>query len=127
VHPRLHAQQPSTRTHPGNQNSDAEANPKKATSLRRTSATRKWSKRVTETSDAMDLEQSVFKLRSARAIASSLKRSAERSRRRKSPPYRSALSMLTFYINRGGRNLSPAERSKLERAKDELRKLFGRA
>jgi len=100
---------------------------KKAPSSQRTPGTRKWSKRVTETSDAMDLEKSVFKLRSARAIASSLKRSAERSRRRKAPPYRSALSMLTFYINRGGRNLPAAERHKLERAKDELRKLFGRA
>jgi hypothetical protein len=100
---------------------------RRAPRARRTLASRKWSKRVTETSDAMDLEPSVFKLRTPRAIASSLKRSAHRSRRRKTTPYRSALSMLTFYINRGGRNLKPAERNKLERAKDELRKLFGRA
>jgi hypothetical protein len=85
----------------------------------------KWSQRVTETSDAMDLQANVFK-RTPRAIAASLKRSAERSHRRKSPPYRSAMSMLTFYINRGGRNLSAAQRAKLEKAKDELRRLFGK-
>jgi hypothetical protein len=88
---------------------------------------RKWSKHVNETSDALDLEASVFKKPSARAIAASLKRSAERSRRRKATPYRSAVSMLTFYINRGGRNLSPATRRKLEDAKGELHKLFGKA
>ena len=89
--------------------------------------TRKWSARVTERSDAMTLEDSVFKQRSAAAIARSLKRSAERSHRRKSPPYRSAMSMLTFYINRAGKNLSPARRRTLDRAKDELRKAFGRS
>jgi hypothetical protein len=73
----------------------------------------------------MDLEPSVF-TRTPRAIAASLKRSVERSHRRKSPPYRSAMSMLTFYINRAGRNLSPAKRAKLEKAKAELRKLFGK-
>jgi hypothetical protein len=86
---------------------------------------KKWSQRVTDTSDAMDLEADVFK-RTPRAIATSLKRSAERSHRRKSPPYRSAMSMLTFYINRGGRNLSPTQRTKLEKAKIELRRLFGK-
>jgi ABC-type lipopolysaccharide export system ATPase subunit len=90
-------------------------------------STKRWSKRVTETSDALDLEASVFKQASARAIAASLKRSAERSKRRKSSPYRSALSMLTFYLNRGGTNISGTERRKLERAKAELRSLFGRA
>jgi hypothetical protein len=74
----------------------------------------------------MDLEPSVFK-RSASAIAASLKRSAERSHRRKTSPFRSAMSMLTFYINRGGKNISASQRQKLERAKDELRKAFGRA
>ncbi len=74
----------------------------------------------------MTLEDSVFKLRSPRAIAASLKRSAENSHRRKSTPYRSAISMLTFYINRGGRNLSAAQQRKLESAKNELRALFGR-
>jgi hypothetical protein len=78
-------------------------------------------------SDALDLEPGVFMQRSPRQIAESLKRSAERSRRRRSTPFRSAMSMLTFYINRGGRNLSRTRRQTLERAKDELRKLFGRA
>jgi hypothetical protein len=88
--------------------------------------TRKWSARVTERSDAMDLEDSVFKQRSAAAIARSLKRSAERSHRRKSSPFRSAMSMLTFYINRAGKNLSASRLRTLERAKDELREAFGR-
>src|SRR5882724_392366 len=99
---------------------------RKATGSKRTTPERKWSKRVTETSHALNLEDSVFKQPSARAIASSLKRSAERSRQRNSPPYRSALSMLTFYVNRAGRNLPATERGKLERAKQELRRLFGR-
>src|SRR5205807_7416237 len=89
-------------------------------------ATRKWSKKVNETSDALDLKKGVFKLRSPRAIASSLKRSAERSKRRKSAPFRSAMSMLTFYENRGGKNLSAAARKKLAAAKRALRKLYGR-
>ena len=86
----------------------------------------KWSAEVTEHSDALDLEAGVFKLRSAGAIARSLKHSAERSRRRKSSPYRSAMSMLTFYTNRAGKNLTPAQRRRLEAAKVELRKLFGK-
>jgi len=81
---------------------------------------------VTATSDALDLPSEVFK-RSPSAIARSLKRSAEHSKRRKSTPYRSAMSMLTFYENRAGKNLSTRQRNTLERAKDELRKLFGRA
>lgn len=88
--------------------------------------TGRWSQRVTETSDALDLDAGVFNLRSARAIALSLKRSAERSRRRKTSPYRSAMSMLNFYINRAGKNLSPARVAVLERAKDALRELYGR-
>jgi len=87
---------------------------------------RKWSQHVTETSDALTLEQGVFKKGSPRAIARSLKRSAERSRRRKSEPYRSAMSMLTFYINRGGKGLSKTRKAKLEKAKDELRELYGK-
>jgi hypothetical protein len=78
------------------------------------------------TSDAMDLEPGVFSKPSARAIALSLKRSAERSRRLKSTPFRSAMSMLNFFINRGGRNITAARRAVLDRAKDELRKAFGR-
>src|SRR4051812_9481207 len=85
---------------------------------------RKWSGKVTRESDALDLEKGVFKKRSARDIALSLKRSAERSRRRKSAPLRSAMSMLTFYINRAGKELSQSRRRTLEKAKDELRKLF---
>jgi hypothetical protein len=79
-----------------------------------------------ETSDALDLEPSVFKQRSPRRIAASLKRSAERSHRRKSDPYRSAMSMLTFYINRAGRKLAASQKATLEKAKVELRRLFGR-
>lgn len=86
----------------------------------------RWSQRVTRESDALDLERGVFSKESPRAIAQSLKRSAERSRRRKSEPYRSAMSMLTFYINRAGRKLSRARRARLEAAKDELRALYGK-
>lgn len=88
---------------------------------------RRWSQRVTETSDALDLRAGVFKLRDPKAIARSLKRSAEKSRRRRSDPYRSAMSMLTFYINRAGRHLGARQRRVLERAKDALRVEFGRA
>ncbi|BBU62270.1 hypothetical protein MSC49_22050 [Methylosinus sp. C49] len=86
-----------------------------------------WSAEVGRKSNALDLEPDVFTLDDSRAIARSLKRSAEKSARRKSAPFRSAMSMLTFYINRAGRGL-PAERRRiLERAKTELRKIFGRA
>lgn len=78
------------------------------------------------TSNALDLEEGVFTKRSPKAIARSLKRSADHSRRRKSSPFRSAMSMLTFHINRGGKGLSKSQRQVLERAKDELRKLYGR-
>ena len=88
---------------------------------------RKWSGRVTATSDALDLKHHLFKQRSPTAIAQSLKRSAERSHRRKASPYQSAMSMLNFYINRGGKNLSAAEKKKLNAAKEELRKAFDRA
>jgi hypothetical protein len=87
--------------------------------------TRRWSQWVTRDSNALDLEQAVF-TRSPRAIALSLKRSAERSTRRKANPYQSAMSMLTFYINRAGRTLTRADRVRLEAAKGELRKLFKR-
>src|SRR5689334_5331163 len=88
---------------------------------------RRWSAEVTRHSDALDLESEVFKWRSARAIAASLKRSAESTHRRKGTPYQSAMSMLTFYINRAGKGLPDSRRRVLERAKDELRKAFGRA
>jgi hypothetical protein len=86
----------------------------------------RWSQRVTETSDALDLEHGVFAKDDPRAIARSLKRSAERSRRRKSDSYRSTMSMLTFYVNRAGKKLPKSRRAKLEKAKDELRKLYGK-
>ena len=101
--------------------------PAKATSRRKPSARRKWSTSVTRNSDALDLERRVFAKRTPTAIARSLKRSAERSRRRKSAPYRSAMSMLTFYLNRAGKNLPKSRLRVLERAKQELRKAFGRA
>jgi hypothetical protein len=86
----------------------------------------RWSARVTKDSNALDLDQSVFTWKDPRRIAHSLKRSAEQSHRRKSEPYRSAMSMLTFYINRAGDNLTAGQRRVLEHAKDELRRLFGR-
>jgi hypothetical protein len=86
--------------------------------------TKKWSGRVTRESDALDLKRGVFTLNDPKKIAASLKRSAERSHRRKVDPYRSALSMLTFYINRGGKNLPAARKKKLNNAKDALKKLF---
>jgi hypothetical protein len=79
------------------------------------------------TSNALDLEKGVFQKDSARAIAASLKRSALASKRRKSEPFRSAMSMLNFHINRSGRGLSAARRRTLERAKAELRRLFDRS
>lgn len=81
---------------------------------------------MTEHSDALTLEQGVFTSRDPKRIAASLKRSAERSRRRKADPFRSALSMLTFYINRAGKNLPASRKKTLMRAKEELRKQFGR-
>jgi len=89
-------------------------------------AGRKWSAEVTEKSDALDLEPHVFESKDPQKIAKSLKRSAEESNRKKSSPYRSAMSMLTFYIKRAGKNLDAKQREVLERAKDELRKVFGR-
>ena len=92
-----------------------------------TAKTKRWSQRVTETSKALDLENGVFARESPRAIARSLKRSADRSGRRKASAFKSAMSMLTFYVNRAGRKLPAGKRKRLERAKDELRDLYGRA
>lgn len=86
----------------------------------------KWSQDVTEHSDALDLEQDVFTQSDPRAIAASLKRSAERSKRRKAEPFRSAMSMLVFYINRAGKGLDAEQHKVLEEAKDELRAAFDR-
>jgi hypothetical protein len=88
---------------------------------------KKWSKHVTEKSNALDLEKGVFSKDDPHDIALSLKRSAERSKRRKSNPYRSAMSMLTFYINRAGVDLDKKQRKRLEDAKDELREMYGRS
>lgn len=81
---------------------------------------------MNETSDAMDLQQGVFKGKDPKKIAASLKKSAGRSKRRKASPFQSAMSMLNFYINRGGKNLSEPQKKVLEEAKEELRKLFGK-
>ena len=96
-------------------------------SSKRDSSRSRWSGEVTKHSDALDLEAGVFKKRSPRQIALSLKRSAERSKRRKRTPYQSAMSMLNFQINRAGKTMSAGRKRILEEAKDELRKVFGRA
>jgi hypothetical protein len=106
----------ATRSHPGRKSARKPAR-----------SARRWSQRVTETSDALDLQHGVFKLRDPKKIAASLKRSAERSKRRKTSPYRSALSMLIFYINRAGKNLPATQRKVLDRAKDELKSQFHKA
>ena len=107
---------------------------RKKTSARRSTARKstkratpkRWSQRVTKESDALDLERGVFKLTSPKKIAASLKRSAEHSARRKASAYRSALSMLIFYINRAGKTLPATQRERLEKAKVELKRAFGR-
>ena len=91
-----------------------------------TTHSKRWSRRVTEESNALDLERDVFNKKDPRSIALSLKRSAEQSHRRKSDPYRSAMSMLTFYINRAGKNLPEQRKARLEKAKEELRELYGK-
>ncbi len=99
------------------------------TAARKTSGAkgRRWSAEVNKRSNALDLEKAVFKSSDPHRIALSLKRSAERSRRRKTTPYQSAMSMLNFYVNRGGKGLPQRQVRVLERAKGELRKVFGRA
>jgi hypothetical protein len=92
-----------------------------------TAPKKRWSRDVTEKSNALDLDKGVFTWKNPKRIAASLKRSAEHSRRRKSGAFRSAMSMLTFYVNRGGKDLPKSQKSVLERAKDELRAQFGRA
>jgi hypothetical protein len=94
---------------------------RKTTARKASSSPKRWSRRVTKESDALDLKQGVFKLTSPKKIAASLKRSAQQSSRRKAGAYRSALSMLTFYINRAGKTLPKTQRTRLERAKIELK------
>jgi Protein of unknown function (DUF3175) len=93
---------------------------------KRKASPKRWSQRVTQESDALDLKRGVFTLRDPKRIAASLKRSAERSSRRKAGAYRSALSMLTFYVNRAGKTLPKTQRERLERAKIELKRQFRR-
>jgi hypothetical protein len=92
----------------------------------RKASPKRWSQRVTQESDALDLKRGVFMLTDPKKIAASLKRSAEHSSRRKAGAYRSALSMLTFYINRAGKTLPKTQRDRLQRAKTELKRQFGR-
>ena len=103
---------------------------KRKTSAKKTNKStrgpKRWSQRVTQESHALILEEGVFTFDSPRAIAASLKRSADESRQRKSEPFRSAMSMLVFYINRAGKGLSRTRKTKLEKAKAELRKLYGK-
>jgi hypothetical protein len=104
--------------------------PRKASAARKKSAApktaKRWSQRVTQESDALDLKKGVFTLTDPKKIAASLKRSAEHSSRRKTGAYRSALSMLTFYINRAGKTLPKTQRDRLQRAKIELKREFHR-
>ncbi|XIA65460.1 DUF3175 domain-containing protein [Bradyrhizobium sp. TZ2] len=117
--PRKTATRKSSRTTTAKKTTAKKSTAKKSTPKR-------WSQRVTRESDALDLKRGVFKLTSAKKIAASLKRSAEHSSRRKTGAYRSALSMLTFYINRAGKTLPKTQRARLERAKVELKHQFGR-
>ncbi|MGH8809129.1 MAG: DUF3175 domain-containing protein [Noviherbaspirillum sp.] len=94
--------------------------------MTKSQSNRGWSQRVTKSSNALDLEPRVFTIDDPRQIALSLQRSAEASDRRKTDPFRSAMSMLNFYINRAGPKLSASQRELLEMAKDELRELYGR-
>jgi Protein of unknown function (DUF3175) len=100
--------------------------PSKKSSSKSSTPPKRWSQRVTKESDALDLKRGVFTLTDPRKIAASLKRSAEHSSRRKTGAYRSALSMLTFYINRAGKTLPKTQRDRLQRAKTELKRQFGR-
>jgi hypothetical protein len=100
------------------------ATKKKAAEKKASVKKKKWSASVTKHSNALDLEKGVFAGNDPKKIASSLKRSATRSRRRKGTPYQSAMSMLNFYANRGGKNLSASKKKVLERTKGELRKVF---
>ena len=94
--------------------------------MARQQSERQWSAKVTENSNALDLERDIFKSQSAKRIAASLKRSAEHSHRRKGSSFQSAMSMLNFYVNRAGKNLPESQRRVLEAAKTELRRLFDR-
>jgi hypothetical protein len=96
--------------------------PKKA----KKAAPKRWSKKVTETSNAMDLEKDIFKSKEPKKIAKSVKHSAEKSKRKKAGPFQSAMSMINFYENRAGKNLATTQKKVLDKSKNELRKLYGR-
>jgi hypothetical protein len=102
------------------------ASPARRKSAANKTSRKRWSHRVTRESNALDLKRGVFKQTDPKKIAASLKHSAERSSRRKASAYRSALSMLTFYINRAGKTLPKTQRDRLQRAKTELKHQFGR-
>ena len=108
------------------QKTASKATPRRKAPAKRKVSPRRWSQRVTQESDALDLKRGVFKLTDPKKIAASLKRSAEHSSRRKAGAYRSALSMLTFYINRAGKTLPKTQRDRLQRAKTDLKRQFGR-
>jgi hypothetical protein len=131
AHKKTHssAPHPSTRSKGGRPARQRHAHAQAAHRAKTVSASRprRWSHQVMERSDAMDIEQDIFKTGSAEAIAESLKRSSTHSKRRKGTPFQSAMSMLNFYINRAGRNLPKARRATLEQAKQKLRQAFGRA
>lgn len=123
-----HSRKTAARKTAGHKTARRKTSPRRSTARKSTkrATPKRWSQRVTRESDALDLKQGVFKLTSAKKIAASLKRSAEHSSRRKTGAYRSALSMLTFYINRAGKTLPKTQRTRLERAKVELKRAFGR-
>ena len=100
------------------------ASPKKKAAKK--STPKKWSKKVTQTSNAMDLEKDVFKSKKPKAIAESVKKSAEKSKRKKTGPFQSAMSMINFYENRAGKNLEAGQKKVLDKSKEELRKLYGK-
>ncbi|MGX9390780.1 DUF3175 domain-containing protein [Nitrobacteraceae bacterium UC4446_H13] len=121
-----HAAKPAREKAAAHKSSAESRGRKKKIATRKSATSKRWSQRVTKHSNALDLKQRVFTLHDPKKIAASLKRSAERSTRRKASPYRSALSMLTFYINRAGKTLPKTQRERLERAKGELKRQFHR-
>lgn len=116
----------STRKKATSRKGAAKSSGRRKVAAHKDATSKRWSQRVTDHSNALDLKRHVFTLHDPKKIAASLKRSAEHSTRRKANPYRSALSMLTFYINRAGKTLPKAQRERLERAKGELKRQFHR-
>jgi hypothetical protein len=123
---KAHAKHPSTRSKGGRPPRQRHARAVPRAKPAANGRARRWSHDVMERSDAMDIEQDIFKTGSAQCIAESLKKSSTRSKRRKGTPFQSAMSMLNFYINRAGRNLPKSRRDTLQQAKRKLREAFGR-